>query len=69
MLEAKGEARGRVVISVEPRQTSQMCYAYGHIDSESRPDQVTFRCTRRGFELNAADHNIMKNMLKRALNG
>ena len=69
MLEAKGKARARVVIAVEPRQTSQMCSACGLIDSESRPDQATFRCTRRGFELNAADHNIMKNMLKRALNG
>jgi putative transposase len=68
MLEAKGKERGRVVIAVDPRHTSQMCSACGHIDSESRPDQATFRCTACGFELNA-DHNAAKNILTRALKG
>ena len=68
MLEAMGKERGRVVIAVDPRHTSQMCSACGHIDSESRPDQATFRCTACGFEL-TADHNAAKNILQRALKG
>jgi putative transposase len=68
MLEAKAAERGRVVIAVDPRHTSQKCSACGHIDSESRPDQATFRCTACGFELNA-DHNAAKNILSRALQG
>ena len=66
MLEAKGKERGRVVIAVDPRHTSQMRSACGYIDSESRPDQATFCCTACGFELNAV-HNAAKNILTRAL--
>ena len=58
----------RLVIAVDPRHTSQMCSACGHIDRESRLDQATFRCTACGFELNA-DHNAAKNILTRALKG
>ena len=68
MLEAKGKERGRVVIAVDPSHTSQMCSVCGHIDSESRPDQATFRCTACGFELNA-DHNAARNILRWALKG
>ena len=68
MLEAKWKERGRVVIAVDPRHISQICSACGHIDSESRPDQATFRCTACGFELNV-DHNAVKNILTRALRG
>ena len=68
MLEAMGKERGRVVMAVDPRHTSQMCSACGHIDRESRPDQATFRCTACGFELNA-DHNAAKNILTRTLKG
>ncbi len=58
----------RLVIAVDPRHTSQMCSACGHIDRESRPDQATFRCTACGFELNA-DHNAAKNILTRSIKG
>jgi len=68
MLEAKAAERGRVVIAVDPRHTSQMCSACGHIAPENRPDQATFCCTACGFELNA-DHNAARNILKRALEG
>ena len=56
------------MMAVDPRHTSQMCSACGHIDRESRLDQATFRCTACGFELNA-DHNAAKNILTRALKG
>jgi len=42
MLEAKAAERGRVVIAVDPRHTSQMCSVCGHIALEIRPDQATF---------------------------
>ncbi|MFM9103700.1 MAG: RNA-guided endonuclease TnpB family protein [Cyanobium sp.] len=68
MLEAKAAERGRVVIAVDPRHTSQMCSACGHIAPENRPDQATFCCTACGFELNA-DHNAARTILKRAREG
>lgn len=66
MLDAKGEERGRVVLRVDPRHTSQTCSACGTIDPASRRDQATFICTACGHRTNA-DANAARNILSRGL--
>lgn len=66
MLEAKGAERGRTVVRVDPRHTSQSCPACGVIDKASRLSQELFRCTGCGHTMNA-DHNAAVNILRRAV--
>ena len=49
---AKAASAGRIMIPVDPRNTSKTCPACGHVSAENRPDQPTFRCVVCGY----ADH-------------
>jgi IS605 OrfB family transposase len=56
----KAEARGKVVVEVDPRYTSQRCSRCGCTDRRSRRG-LRFRCLRCGFELHA-DLNAARNI-------
>jgi putative transposase len=66
MLEAKGKERGRTVIAVDPRKTSQRCSACGHTEPGNRLSQELFCCLQCGHGENA-DVNAAKNILNLAL--
>jgi putative transposase len=66
MLEAKGKERGRRVVPVDPRHTSQRCSACGHTDPGNRPSQALFLCLKCGHTENA-DVNAAKNILSAAI--
>lgn len=66
MLEAKGNERGRRVVPVDPRHTSQRCSACGHTDPDNRPTQALFLCLQCGHTENA-DVNAAKNILNAAV--
>ena len=53
MLETKGKERGRKVVPVDPRKTSQRCSACGHTDPGNRPSQEVFLCLSCGYGANA----------------
>ena len=63
-LEYKAEWKGGVVIKVDPKNTSRMCSACGHIAKESRVTQARFECVECGHKENA-DVNASKNILSR----
>jgi putative transposase len=65
MLETKGKERGRKVVPVDPRKTSQRCSACGHTDPGNRPSQEVFLCLSCGYRANA-DVNAAKNILRGA---
>ncbi|QQN77484.1 RNA-guided endonuclease InsQ/TnpB family protein [Streptomyces sp. XC 2026] len=48
ILAAKAEGAGRVVMAVEPRNTSRRCPACGHTAKENRPTQEKFHCVSCG---------------------
>ncbi|MGW8846404.1 RNA-guided endonuclease InsQ/TnpB family protein [Streptomyces xiamenensis] len=48
ILAAKAEGTGRVVMAVEPRNTSRRCPACGHTAKENRPTQEKFHCVSCG---------------------
>jgi putative transposase len=66
MLETKAKDRGRMVLRVDPRHTSQGCPSCGTIDAASRVSQALFRCTSCGHTMNA-DHNAAVNILRRGV--
>lgn len=66
MLEAKGKERGRRVVPVDPKKTSQRCSACGHTDPGNRPSQALFLCLQCGHTENA-DVNAAKNILNAAM--
>lgn len=53
ILTAKAESAGRVVIAVDPRNTSRTCPDCGHCAKENRVTQAEFRCQRCGMESHA----------------
>jgi putative transposase len=53
ILANKAESAGRVVIPVDPRNTSRRCPECGHTAEENRPTQETFRCVRCGHAAHA----------------
>ncbi|MFE9923606.1 RNA-guided endonuclease InsQ/TnpB family protein [Streptomyces sp. NPDC005774] len=53
ILAHKAESAGRVLIPVDPRNTSRTCPACGHVSGENRPTQEKFECTRCGHTANA----------------
>jgi putative transposase len=53
ILAHKAERAGRVLIPVDPRNTSRMCPACGHVSGENRPTQEKFECTQCGHTANA----------------
>jgi putative transposase len=63
MLEAKGKERGRLVVPVDPKHTSQRCSACGHTAPGNRPSQKLFQCLSCGHSENA-DVNAAKNILQ-----
>ena len=68
MLEQKGKERGRLVVAVNPKHTSQRCSACGHTDPANRQSQELFRCLQCGHSENA-DVNAAKNVLQAAKAG
>jgi putative transposase len=64
-IEYKAKRFGVPVILVDPRNTSKMCFACGHIDPSNRPTQSSFKCVRCGFA-DLADHNAAQNIRARA---
>jgi putative transposase len=52
-VEDKAEAAGYIVVSVDPRYTSQRCSKCGHVHRRNRPTQSLFRCQSCGYEVNA----------------
>jgi IS605 OrfB family transposase len=60
----KAKRLGIPIILVDPRNTSKMCSACGHIDPSNRPTQSSFRCVACGFA-DLADHNAAVNISAR----
>ena len=65
ILANKAESAGRLVIPVNPRNTSRTCPACGHVAKENRATQARFECVTCGFTANA-DHVGATNVLNRA---
>ncbi|WP_371667100.1 transposase [Streptomyces sp. NBC_00289] len=53
ILAHKAESAGRVLIPVDPRNTSRTCPACGHVSGENRPTQEKFECTQCGHTAHA----------------
>jgi putative transposase len=62
-LEYKAKRHGGVVVPVNPRYTSQTCFACGAVDKLNRKTQAVFKCVHCGNE-DHADLNAAKNILK-----
>ncbi|SEL65385.1 RNA-guided endonuclease InsQ/TnpB family protein [Ectothiorhodospira marina] len=61
-LEYKQTWRGGMVIAVNPRNTSRMCPACGHVDKANRKTQARFKCVACGHTAHA-DVNAANNVL------
>jgi putative transposase len=66
VLRAKAESAGRVVVEVDPRQTSQRCAECGHVAAGNRVTQAAFRSLSCGHEAHA-DVNAAVNILRAGL--
>jgi putative transposase len=66
ILAAKAESAGRVVIAVDPRNTSRTCSRCGHCAKGNRVTQAGFRCLACGHEAHA-DVNAAINILRSGL--
>ena len=64
-LEYKLKLKGGILITVDPKHTSQTCPQCGHISKDNRKEQEIFKCVKCGYETNA-DVNAAQNILKRA---
>jgi putative transposase len=53
ILAAKAESAGRILIAVDPRNTSRTCPACGHAAKENRVTQEKFRCVACGHTAHA----------------
>lgn len=53
ILAHKAESAGRVLIPVDPRNTSRTCPACGHVSGKNRTTQEKFECTQCGHTANA----------------
>ena len=65
-IENKANERGREVIRVNPKYTSQTCFNCGNIDKANRVSQSKFKCVSCGYEAHA-DQNAAANILIRGL--
>lgn len=63
LLSYKAESAGRVVVSVDPRYTSQTCAECGHAEAGNRVEQAVFRCQACKHEAHA-DVNAARNILR-----
>ena len=52
-LRYKAIKAGKLVLEVDPKNTSRCCPLCGTVDAKNRPSQAVFRCVRCGFEGNA----------------
>lgn len=59
----KAESAGRVVVTIDPRHTSQTCARCSHVDAGNRVSQSAFRCRSCGHE-DHADLNAARNILR-----
>jgi putative transposase len=64
LIREKAESAGRVVVSVDPKNTSRCCAQCGHIAADSR-DGVRFACVKCGHR-DHADVNAARVILQRA---
>jgi putative transposase len=64
LIREKAESAGRVVVSVDPKNTSRTCAACGHVAADSR-DGIRFVCVKCGHREHA-DVNAARNILQRA---
>jgi putative transposase len=53
ILAYKAASAGRVVIAVDPRNTSRTCPHCGHVAAENRATQAQFRCVACGYSAHA----------------
>jgi putative transposase len=67
-LDYKAEAKGCLVVGIDPRHTSQRCNACGHIYRGNRPSQSRFICRSCGHRANA-DRNAAQNIRDKHLVG
>jgi IS605 OrfB family transposase len=65
-VEYKAQLAGVPVVAVDPRNTSRMCSACGHIDKANRKSQGSFVCLQCGYSANA-DFNAALNLRIRGL--
>lgn len=61
MIEYKASREGISVRYINPAYTSQTCSRCGNVDTDNRPSQEKFICTKCKFEINA-DHNAAINI-------
>lgn len=66
VLRAKAESAGRVVVEVNPRNTSRECSHCRHVAKENRVNQADFRCVACGHAAHA-DVNAAPNILRAGL--
>jgi IS605 OrfB family transposase len=64
MLRYKAEAKGCLVVMVDPKHTSQRCSRCGHVEKGNRKHQGLFECKKCHFTLNA-DLNGSRNIALR----
>lgn len=60
----KAKAAGVLLVSVDPRYTSQQCSCCGHTEKANRPNQSAFTCRVCGFA-DHADVNAARNISSR----
>ena len=63
LLSYKAESAGRIVVTVDPRYTSQTCAECGHVDAGNRVNQAEFRCLSCAHVAHA-DVNAARNILR-----
>ena len=66
ILHAKAESAGRLVIEVNPANTSRTCPQCGHCSGDNRRTQALFRCVACGYTAHA-DINGAVNILRAGL--
>jgi putative transposase len=59
----KAASAGRVVVTVDPRYTSQTCAECEHVEARNRVNRARFRCRLCGHE-DHADINAARNILR-----
>jgi len=63
LLSYKAESAGGIVVTVDPRYTSQACAECGHVDAGNRVSQSAFLCLSCGHA-GHADVNAARNILR-----
>jgi putative transposase len=63
LLSYKAESAGRIVVTVNPRHTSQTCGECGHVEAGNRVNQAVFCCLACGHSAHA-DVNAARNILR-----